>query len=192
MPATIKDIAEYLGVSKPTVNNLVKKLDPNEEHITKRQRGAIVCDDFLTSAIADALIKKGTVDTASVQKMQDALAHEGTKAPRHEISGVKTLGVSKSQTDLKEAYERLLEAQKNELLAESNIKELTIKLEVSQADVERLTNEVADLKARNKELEDKLEAEKARYDALAEKAIAQPKVGFFRRLLGWGRDANQD
>ncbi len=186
MPATIKDIAEYLGVSKPTVNTLVKKLDPAEEHVTKKQRGAIVCDDFLTSAVADALIKKGTVDTERVQKMQEALAGEATKPQKHEISGVKTLGVPKSQSDLKEAYERLLEAQKKELLAESSIKELTLKLEMSEANADRLNDEVAELKARNKELEDKLEAEKARYDALAQKALAQPKPGFFRRLLGRG------
>ena len=182
MSAKYSDIVNELGVSKPTVIKIAKELDPKGEHTTLDGR-TVIMDDFLASAVANELVKKGFTKK---EKTQDEAGEDSQDSSQHRplrvIRGPKTVSEQEKETiqeTVQELCDRLLksEAEKNQIL-----------IQTKDDQIERLMGQVQELSGRVERLEEKVEAERARYDALQQetfKALSAPKPGFFRRLLGW-------
>ena len=116
-----------------------------------------IMDDWLTQAVADKLTKKGLVKQV---------------APATEAEA------GEDQDTVQQLMDRVLkaEAEKNEML-----------LKAKDEKIELLTDQVRELGERVEKLDDKVEAERARYDELVKRtteALNAPKVPFWRRLLG--------
>ena len=181
MQATYSDIVKTTGVSKPTVIKVADELDPDKSHRTVENRTTIM-DDWLTQAVADKLTKKGLVK-------QVAPATEGEAGEDSPVSQVPkkrvvraTLPSEQEQESIQDTVQQLMdrvlkaEAEKNEML-----------LKAKDEKIELLTDQVRELGERVEKLDDKVEAERARYDELVKRtteALNAPKVPFWRRLLG--------
>ena len=181
MQATYSDIVKTTGVSKPTVIKVADELDPDKSHRTVENRTTIM-DDWLTQAVADKLTKKGLVK-------QVAPATEGEAGEDNPVSQVPKKRVVRAklpseqekgsiQDTVQQLMDRVLkaEAEKNEML-----------LKAKDEKIELLTDQVRELGERVEKLDDKVEAERARYDELVKRtteALNAPKVPFWRRLLG--------
>ena len=181
MQATYSDIVKTTGVSKPTVIKVADELDPDKSHRTVENRTTIM-DDWLTQAVADKLTKKGLVK-------QVAPATEGEAGEDSPVSQVPKKRIVRAklpseqekesiQDTVQQLMDRVLkaEAEKNEML-----------LKAKDEKIELLTDQVRELGERVEKLDDKVEAERARYDELVKRtteALNAPKVPFWRRLLG--------
>ena len=170
MQATYSDIVKTTGVSKPTVIKVADELDPDKSHRTVENRTTIM-DDWLTQAVADKLTKKGLVK-------QVAPATEGEAGEDSPVSQVPEQEKESIQDTVQQLVDRVLkaEAEKNEML-----------LKAKDEKIELLTDQVRELGERVEKLDDKVEAERARYDELVKRtteALNAPKVPFWRRLLG--------
>lgn len=177
MSSTFREMCQAFGVTKPTVMKIAKELDPDEEHITVGENRTKIMDDFLSSAVANELAKKRS-STRELPEEETTAIRQVTapnRVPR--ISGPRKIALHESDS-LKEVYERLLEAEKQhhaELLSSK------------QDELDRLKDDLREAREKIHALEDKLEAERARYDALNEetfKTLTAHKQGFWRRLFG--------
>lgn len=176
------------GVSKPTVIKVADELDPDKSHRTVEGRTTYM-DEWLTQAVADKLKKKGLVkqpissDDASSETGE---GHGSTTAPKKRIVGPK-MPLEQEKESIQDTVQQLLdrvlkaEAEKNEMI-----------LKAKDEKIELLTDQVRDLSERVERLDDKVEAERSRYDELVRlqtekfNALAAPKVPWWRRLLGMG------
>lgn len=185
MQATYSDIVKTTGVSKPTVIKVADELDPDKSHRTVENRTTIM-DDWLTQAVADKLTKKGLVK-------QVTPAAEGEVGEDNPVSQVPKKRVVRAklpseqekesiQDTVQQLMDRVLkaEAEKNEML-----------LKAKDEKIELLTDQVRELGERVEKLDDKVEAERARYDELVKRtteALNAPKVPFWRRFLPAKKD----
>ena len=185
MQATYSDIVKTTGVSKPTVIKVADELDPDKSHRTVENRTTIM-DDWLTQAVADKLTKKGLVK-------QVTPATEGEVGEDNPVSQVPKKRVVRAklpseqekesiQDTVQQLMDRVLkaEAEKNEML-----------LKAKDEKIELLTDQVRELGERVEKLDDKVEAERARYDELVKRtteALNAPKVPFWRRFLPAKKD----
>ncbi len=176
------------GVSKPTVIKVADELDPDKSHRTVEGRTTYM-DEWLTQAVADKLKKKGLVkqpissDDASSEAGE---GHSSANAPKKRIVGPK-MPLEQEKESIQDTVQQLLdrvlkaEAEKNEMI-----------LKAKDEKIELLTDQVRDLSERVERLDDKVEAERSRYDELVRlqtekfNALAAPKVPWWRRLLGMG------
>ena len=181
MQATYSDIVKTTGVSKPTVIKVADELDPDKSHRTVENRTTIM-DDWLTQAVADKLTKKGLVKqvapTAEGEVGEDSPV---SQVPKKRVVRAKLASEQEKesiQDTVQQLMDRVLkaEAEKNEML-----------LKAKDEKIELLTDQVRELGERVEKLDDKVEAERARYDELVKRtteALNAPKVPFWRRLLG--------
>ena len=181
MQATYSDIVKTTGVSKPTVIKVADELDPDKSHRTVENRTTIM-DDWLTQAVADKLTKKGLVKqvapTAEGEAGEDSPV---SQVPKKRVVRAKLASEQEKesiQDTVQQLMDRVLkaEAEKNEML-----------LKAKDEKIELLTDQVRELGERVEKLDDKVEAERARYDELVKRtteALNAPKVPFWRRLLG--------
>ena len=181
MQATYSDIVKTTGVSKPTVIKVADELDPDKSHRTVENRTTIM-DDWLTQAVADKLTKKGLVKqvkpTAEGEAGEDSPV---SQVPKKRVVRAKLPSEQEKesiQDTVQQLMDRVLkaEAEKNEML-----------LKAKDEKIELLTDQVRELGERVEKLDDKVEAERARYDELVKRtteALNAPKVPFWRRLLG--------
>ena len=65
--ATIKEIAERCGVSKPTVRNNLTKMGLWEAHVQEVD-GILVVDEAATAAVCDAILKRKRPQEAEVEE----------------------------------------------------------------------------------------------------------------------------
>ncbi len=181
MQATYSDIVKTTGVSKPTVIKVADELDPDKSHRTVENRTTIM-DDWLTQAVADKLTKKGLVK--QVTPVTEGEAGEDSpvsQVPKKRVVRAKLASEQEKesiQDTVQQLMDRVLkaEAEKNEML-----------LKAKDEKIELLTDQVRELGERVEKLDDKVEAERARYDELVKRtteALNAPKVPFWRRLLG--------
>ena len=181
MQATYSDIVKTTGVSKPTVIKVADELDPDKSHRTVENRTTIM-DDWLTQAVADKLTKKGLVK--QVTPVTEGEAGEDSpvsQVPKKRVVRAKLASEQEKesiQNTVQQLMDRVLkaEAEKNEML-----------LKAKDEKIELLTDQVRELGERVEKLDDKVEAERARYDELVKRtteALNAPKVPFWRRLLG--------
>lgn len=187
MQTTYSDMVKETGVSKPTVIKVADELDPDKSHRSVEGRTTYM-DEWLTMAVADKLKKKGLVK-APVSNESDASAGEEHASPasqRKRIVGPKMPSEQEKesiQDTVQQLLDRVLkaEAEKNELI-----------LKAKDDKIEQLTDQVKELSERVGRLDDKVEAERSRYDELVRlqtekfNALAAPKVPLWRRLLGLG------
>lgn len=182
MQATYSDIVKATGVSKPTVIKVADELDPDKSHRSVEGRTTIM-DEWLTSAVADKLTKKGLVKQVQETPAGEDLSSEKVQKKRVVRPKMASEQEKESiQDTVQELMDRVLkaEAEKNEML-----------LKAKDEKIELLTDQVKELSERVERLDEKVDAERARYDALVVaqqetyKALTAPKPSFFRRLLGW-------
>ena len=181
MQATYSDIVKTTGVSKPTVIKVADELDPDKSHRTVENRTTIM-DDWLTQAVADKLTKKGLVKQVA-PTAEDEVGEDSPvlQAPKKRVVRAKLASEQEKesiQDTVQQLMDRVLkaEAEKNEML-----------LKAKDEKIELLTDQVRELGERVEKLDDKVEAERARYDELVKRtteALNAPKVPFWRRLLG--------
>ena len=137
--ATVKDLADKLGVSKPTIVKQLDALGLREEHSAPTgPRGALEIDSFAASAIADAVLKArpddGGEDLTVNATDRDSRASESDGAVsvyRDYVDALKTaLGDSNSR------YDRLAAEldQKN-----AQIERLQRQLETANKTIEKLS-----------------------------------------------------
>ncbi len=176
------------GVSKPTVIKVADELDPDKSHRTVEGRTTYM-DEWLTQAVADKLKKKGLVKQPVSSDDASSETGEGqssASAPKKRIVGPK-IPLEQEKESIQDTVQQLLdrvlkaEAEKNEMI-----------LKAKDEKIELLTDQVRDLSERVERLDDKVEAERSRYDELVRlqtekfNALAAPKVPWWRRLLGMG------
>ena len=162
MQATYSDIVKTTGVSKPTVIKVADELDPDKSHRTVENRTTIM-DDWLTQAVADKLTKKGLVK--QVTPAVEGEAGEDSpvsQVPKKRVVRAKLPSEQEKesiQDTVQQLMDRVLkaEAEKNEML-----------LKAKDEKIELLTDQVRELGERVEKLDDKVEAERARYDELME------------------------
>ena len=181
MQATYSDIVKTTGVSKPTVIKVADELDPDKSHRTVENRTTIM-DDWLTQAVADKLTKKGLVKQVA-PTAEDEVGEDSpiSQVPKKRVVRAKLASEQEKesiQDTVQQLMDRVLkaEAEKNEML-----------LKAKDEKIELLTDQVRELGERVEKLDDKVEAERARYDELVKRtteALNAPKVPFWRRLLG--------
>ena len=181
MQATYSDIVKTTGVSKPTVIKVADELDPDKSHRTVENRTTIM-DDWLTQAVADKLTKKGLVKQVA-PTAEDEVGEDSpvSQVPKKRVLRAKLASEQEKesiQDTVQQLMDRVLkaEAEKNEML-----------LKAKDEKIELLTDQVRELGERVEKLDDKVEAERARYDELVKRtteALNAPKVPFWRRLLG--------
>ena len=181
MQATYSDIVKTTGVSKPTVIKVADELDPDKSHRTVENRTTIM-DDWLTQAVADKLTKKGLVKQVA-PTAEDEVGEDSpvSQVPKKRVVRAKLASEQEKesiQNTVQQLMDRVLkaEAEKNEML-----------LKAKDEKIELLTDQVRELGERVEKLDDKVEAERARYDELVKRtteALNAPKVPFWRRLLG--------
>ena len=181
MQATYSDIVKTTGVSKPTVIKVADELDPDKSHRTVENRTTIM-DDWLTQAVADKLTKKGLVKQVA-PTAEDEVGEDSpvSQVPKKRVVRAKLPSEQEKesiQDTVQQLMDRVLkaEAEKNEML-----------LKAKDEKIELLTDQVRELGERVEKLDDKVEAERARYDELVKRtteALNAPKVPFWRRLLG--------
>lgn len=181
MQATYSDIVKTTGVSKPTVIKVADKLDPDKSHRTVENRTTIM-DDWLTQAVADKLTKKGLVKQVA-PTAEDEVGEDSpvSQVPKKRVVRAKLASEQEKesiQDTVQQLMDRVLkaEAEKNEML-----------LKAKDEKIELLTDQVRELGERVEKLDDKVEAERARYDELVKRTtetLNAPKVPFWRRLLG--------
>ena len=181
MQATYSDIVKTTGVSKPTVIKVADELDPDKSHRTVENRTTIM-DDWLTQAVADKLTKKGLVKQVAPAAEDEAGEDSPIlQAPKKRVVRAK-LASEREKESIQDTVQQLMdrvlkaEAEKNEML-----------LKAKDEKIELLTDQVRELGERVEKLDDKVEAERARYDELVKRtteALNAPKVPFWRRLLG--------
>ena len=181
MQATYSDIVRTTGVSKPTVIKVADELDPDKSHRTVENRTTIM-DDWLTQAVADKLTKKGLVKQVA-PTAEDEVGEDSpvSQVPKKRVVRAKLASEQEKesiQDTVQQLMDRVLkaEAEKNEML-----------LKAKDEKIELLTDQVRELGERVEKLDDKVEAERARYDELVKRtteALNAPKVPFWRRLLG--------
>ena len=181
MQATYSDIVKTTGVSKPTIIKVADELDPDKSHRTVENRTTIM-DDWLTQAVADKLTKKGLVKQVA-PTAEDEVGEDSPilQAPKKRVVRAKLASEQEKesiQDTVQQLMDRVLkaEAEKNEML-----------LKAKDEKIELLTDQVRELGERVEKLDDKVEAERARYDELVKRtteALNAPKVPFWRRLLG--------
>jgi len=179
--ATYSDIVKTTGVSKPTVIKVADELDPDKSHRTVENRTTIM-DDWLTQAVADKLTKKGLVKQVA-PTAEDEVGEDSpvSQVPKKRVVRAKLASEQEKesiQDTVQQLMDRVLkaEAEKNEML-----------LKAKDEKIELLTDQVRELGERVEKLDDKVEAERARYDELVKRtteALNAPKVPFWRRLLG--------
>lgn len=181
MQATYSDIVKTTGVSKPTVIKVADELDPDKSHRTVENRTTIM-DDWLTQAVADKLTKKGLVKQVA-PTAEDEVGEDSpvSQVPKKRVVRAK-LASEQEKESIQDTVQQLMnrvlkaEAEKNEML-----------LKAKDEKIELLTDQVRELGERVEKLDDKVEAERARYDELVKRtteALNAPKVPFWRRLLG--------
>ncbi len=188
MQTTYSDMVRETGVSKPTVINVANELDPDKSHRSVEGRTTYM-DEWLTMAVADKLKKKGLIKQATSSEAPSP-AGEGQDcaqdSPKRRIVGPKMPSEQEKdsiQDTVQQLLDRVLkaEAEKNEMV-----------LKAKDEKIELLTDQVKDLSERVQRLDDKVEAERSRYDELVRlqtekfNALAAPKVPLWRRLLGLG------
>ena len=181
MQATYSDVVKTTGVSKPTVIKVADELDPDKSHRTVENRTSIM-DDWLTQAVADKLTKKGLVKQVA-PTAEDEVGEDSpvSQVPKKRVVRAKLASEQEKesiQDTVQQLMDRVLkaEAEKNEML-----------LKAKDEKIELLTDQVRELGERVEKLDDKVEAERARYDELVKRtteALNAPKVPFWRRLLG--------
>ena len=181
MQATYSDIVKTTGVSKPTVIKVADELDPDKSHRTVENRTTIM-DDWLTQAVADKLTKKGLVKQVA-PTAEDEVGEDSpvSQVPKKRVVRAKLASEQEKesiQDTVQQLMDRVLkaEAEKNEML-----------LKAKDEKIELLTDQVRELGERVEKLDDKVEAERARYDELVKRtteALNAPKGPFWRRLLG--------
>ena len=181
MQATYSDIVKTTGVSKPTIIKVADELDPDKSHRTVENRTTIM-DDWLTQAVADKLTKKGLVKQVA-PTAEDEVGEDSpiSQVPKKRVVRAKLASEQEKesiQDTVQQLMDRVLkaEAEKNEML-----------LKAKDEKIELLTDQVRELGERVEKLDDKVEAERARYDELVKRtteALNAPKVPFWRRLLG--------
>ena len=181
MQATYSDIVKTTGVSKPTIIKVADELDPDKSHRTVENRTTIM-DDWLTQAVADKLTKKGLVKQVA-PTAEDEVGEDSpiSQVPKKRVVRAKLPSEQEKesiQDTVQQLMDRVLkaEAEKNEML-----------LKAKDEKIELLTDQVRELGERVEKLDDKVEAERARYDELVKRtteALNAPKVPFWRRLLG--------
>ena len=181
MQATYSDIVKTTGVSKPTVIKVADELDPDKSHRTVENRTTIM-DDWLTQAVADKLTKKGLVKQVA-PTAEDEVGEDSpvSQVPKKRVVRAKLASEQEKesiQDTVQQLMDRVLkaEAEKNEML-----------LKAKDEKIQLLTDQVRELGERVEKLDDKVEAERARYDELVKRtteALNAPKVPFWRRLLG--------
>ena len=181
MQATYSDIVKTTGVSKPTVIKVADELDPDKSHRTVENRTTIM-DDWLTQAVADKLTKKGLVKQVA-PTAEDEVGEDSpvSQVPKKRVVRAKLASEQEKesiQDTVQQLMDRVLkaEAEKNEML-----------LKAKDEKIELLTDQVRELGERVEKLDDKVEAERARYDELVKRtteALNAPKVPFWRKLLG--------
>lgn len=169
------------GVSKPTIIKVADELDPDKSHRSVEGRTTYM-DEWLTSAVADKLQKKGLIkQAASSTRAGEGDEPEHTQKKRVIRPKMPSEQEKESiQDTIEQLMDRVLkaEAEKNELI-----------LRTKDEKIESLTNQVKELSDRVERLDDKVEAERARYDELVRQqtetlnALTAPKVPFWRRLL---------
>ena len=180
MQATYSDIVKTTGVSKPTVIKVADELDPDKSHRTVENRTTIM-DDWLTQAVADKLTKKGLVKQVA-PTAEDEVGEDSpvSQVPKKRVVRAKLASEQEKesiQDTVQQLMDRVLkaEAEKNEML-----------LKAKDEKIELLTDQVRELGERVEKLDDKVEAERARYDELVKRtteALNAPKVPFWRRFL---------
>ena len=137
--ATVKDLADKLGVSKPTIVKQLDALGLREDHAAPTgPRGALEIDSFAASAIADAILKTRTDDEPDDRAENDtdrdsrAFEDEGTIAVYREyVSSLKS-----ALSDSNSRYDRLAAEldQKN-----AQIERLQRQLEAATKTIEKLS-----------------------------------------------------
>ena len=137
--ATVKDLADKLGVSKPTIVKQLDALGLREDHAAPTgPRGALEIDSFAASAIADAILKARTDDEPDDRAENDtdrdsrAFEDEGAIAVYREyVSSLKS-----ALSDSNSRYDRLAAEldQKN-----AQIERLQRQLEAATKTIEKLS-----------------------------------------------------
>ena len=137
--ATVKDLADKLGVSKPTIVKQLDALGLREDHAAPTgPRGALEIDSFAASAIADAILKTRTDDEPDDRAENDtdrdsrAFEDEGAIAVYREyVSSLKS-----ALSDSNSRYDRLAAEldQKN-----AQIERLQRQLEAANKTIEKLS-----------------------------------------------------
>ena len=137
--ATVKALADKLGVSKPTIVKQLDTLGLREEHTEPSgPRGALEIDSFAASAIADAILKS-RLDDAVEDIPQEAAgcdlrpfeASGAVEVYREYVSSLKS-----ALSDSNSRYDRLAAEldQKN-----AQIERLQRQLEISNKTIDRLS-----------------------------------------------------
>lgn len=137
--ATVKDLADKLGVSKPTIVKQLDVLGLREDHAAPTgPRGALEIDSFAASAIADAILKTRTDDEPDDRAENDtdrdsrAFEDEGAiSVYREYVSSLKS-----ALSDSNSRYDRLAAEldQKN-----AQIERLQRQLESANKTIEKLS-----------------------------------------------------
>lgn len=182
MQTTYSDMVKETGVSKPTIIKVADELDPDKSHRSVEGRTTYM-DEWLTSAVADKLQKKGLIkQPASTQAGE---GNEPEHAQKKRVIRPKMPSEQEKesiQDTIEQLMDRVLkaEAEKNELI-----------LRTKDEKIESLTNQVKELSDRVERLDDKVEAERARYDELVRQqtetlnTLTAPKVPLWRRLFSF-------
>ncbi|MBQ9002316.1 MAG: hypothetical protein IJ087_10725 [Eggerthellaceae bacterium] len=126
--ATVRQIAEACGVTKPTIFKIMREIDPTGEH-QSQVGNRVDLDAFLASAVADEAIRRKSKGSprAAQEAVVEAVEEAQDSFERHDVE---VAALRQRIADLEEHSERLL-AEKEARIAD--LKE----------QVERLTAEVA-------------------------------------------------
>jgi len=131
--ATIKQVSDELGVSKPFIGKIVRELDPNGEH-QERVKNRIELDAWLASAAAAEAVRRKAGGTVA-----DTVADEDNEVP---VTARSQTPTDASATD-NERYQALLDekdariADLKELVDRLNerVSSLETKLEKTQTEL---------------------------------------------------------
>lgn len=126
---TIKQIADELGVTKPTVTQRLRELDLWDDHVSK-SGSAYVVDDMAASAVADALGK--TRQKASGSPKGESSGKDAVDAYSVAVEALKS-ALSASH-DQQAALERQLETK------DEQIRTLTEQLSAAQETIARISS----------------------------------------------------
>lgn len=134
--ATVKDLADKLGVSKPTIVKQLDALGLREDHAAPTgPRGALEIDSFAASAIADAILKSRADDAS------DDLAENATDRDSRPFETDGAVSV----------YREYVESLKSALNdSNSRYDRLAVELDQKNAQIERLHRQ---LEAANRTIE---------------------------------------
>ena len=137
--ATVKDLADKLGVSKPTIVKQLDVLGLREDHAAPTgPRGAVEIDSFAASAIADAILKTRPDDASddraenATDRDSRAFEDEGAISVYREYVG----SLKSALSDSNSRYDRLAAEldQKN-----AQIERLQRQLEAANKTIEKLS-----------------------------------------------------